>query len=242
MTALGDFIAQTNAIEDSEALFRAFKAFVAPFGVDVASYHILAEHARPVGFEDGFVFHDFPDDWVARYTEKGFFSYDPIMEAAKNASAPFHWFDVRQHLQTTPEQDAYIEDLRQNTDLKDGIAVPIFGARGTNAYFGLGSFRGVLDLSPTDLRMLQFAAHQVHDRFIALNGPVSRKTAPTLSAREKDVLRWMVMGKSNGEIADILGVSPHTVDTLVRRLFAKMGVTNRISAALMAVGAGIIAA
>lgn len=242
MTALSDFIANTNAIEESDALFPALKAFVRPYGIDVASYHILAEHARPVGFDDGFVFHDFPEAWVQRYSEKGYFAYDPIMEAARANSMPFHWFDVRKHLKTTPAQDAYIEDLRAHSGLADGLAVSVFGARQASAYFGLGSFRGPLDLSATDLRMLQFACQQVHDRFVALHGPVSPMLAPTLTGREKEVLRWLVMGKSNGDIAEILGVSSHTVDTLVRRLFVKLGVSNRISAALRAVGSGIIAA
>jgi hypothetical protein len=51
----------------------------------------------------------------------------------------------------------------------------------------------------------------------------------------------LVMGKSNGDSGDILGVSPHTVDTLVRRVFAKLGVTNCNSAALRAVGAFLAA-
>jgi LuxR family transcriptional regulator/LuxR family quorum-sensing system transcriptional regulator CciR len=88
--------------------------------------------------------------------------------------------------------------------------------------------------------MVQFACQQLHNRFIALHGPVSRVAAPALSAREREVLRWVALGKSNGDIAEILGISPHTVDTLVRRLFQKLGVSNRVSAALRAVGAGLV--
>ena len=51
---------------------------------------------------------------------------------------------------------------------------------------------------------------------------------------------WIARGKSYGVIADILDVSRHTVDTLVRRIFEKLGVTDRTTAAIRAVGAGIV--
>ena len=50
----------------------------------------------------------------------------------------------------------------------------------------------------------------------------------------------MARGKSNGVIAEILGISDHTVDTLVRRVFAKLGVGDRISAAIKGIGAGLV--
>lgn len=234
---LQDYITRTSGLDDPKALIEAFKAFVAGFGIDVASYHIITEAFRPVGFEDGLVFQSFPDDWVEHYIREGYFAFDPIITAAKMESAPFKWFDVGDMFPLGAAQKRYLETLKAST-VKDGLAVPIYGARGTNAYFGLGSRAGPL----ADMRVLQFAAHQLHDRFLAVHGPILEAPPPALTAREKDVLHWMVLGKSNADIADILGVSPHTVDTLVRRLFAKLGVTNRISAALRAVGAGLIAA
>lgn len=41
-------------------------------------------------------------------------------------------------------------------------------------------------------------------------------------------------------IGDVLGISPHTVDTHLRRIYAKLGVSDRISAALAGVGIGLI--
>ncbi|MEX0367477.1 MAG: LuxR C-terminal-related transcriptional regulator [Ruegeria sp.] len=41
-------------------------------------------------------------------------------------------------------------------------------------------------------------------------------------------------------MADILLLSPHTVDTLVRRIFSKLDVADRTTAAIRGVGAGLI--
>ena len=62
---------------------------------------------------------------------------------------------------------------------------------------------------------------------------------PLLSAREKEVIHWVARGKSNSVIGDILGCSAHTVDTHLRRIFAKLDVSDRISAAVRAVALGL---
>jgi DNA-binding response OmpR family regulator/DNA-binding CsgD family transcriptional regulator len=56
-----------------------------------------------------------------------------------------------------------------------------------------------------------------------------------LTAREAEVLYWVVKGKINRDIADILGASPATVKKHLERILAKMGVETRTAAAAMAI-------
>lgn len=58
--------------------------------------------------------------------------------------------------------------------------------------------------------------------------------ANRLTQREADILLWLGEGKTNSDIAVILGVSPRTVEKHCERLFAKLGVENRLAAALLA--------
>jgi len=55
-----------------------------------------------------------------------------------------------------------------------------------------------------------------------------------LTAREAEVLYWVVKGKINRDIADILGASPATVKKHLERIFVKLGVETRTAAAGMA--------
>ncbi|BCB89243.1 helix-turn-helix transcriptional regulator [Phytohabitans suffuscus] len=48
-----------------------------------------------------------------------------------------------------------------------------------------------------------------------------------LSEREEQVLRQISRGLTHGQIATRLGISPHTVDTYVKRIRAKLGVGNK---------------
>ena len=56
-----------------------------------------------------------------------------------------------------------------------------------------------------------------------------------LTPREAEVLFWISQGKTNPEIALIIGAARRTVATHVEHLLAKLEVENRACAALMAV-------
>ncbi|MFQ5353170.1 MAG: response regulator transcription factor [Candidatus Binatia bacterium] len=58
---------------------------------------------------------------------------------------------------------------------------------------------------------------------------------PKLTEREKRVLRLVCDGLSNPEIAAALCVSPETVKSELKRIFRKIGVANRIQAAVLLV-------
>src|ERR1700687_4607515 len=58
-----------------------------------------------------------------------------------------------------------------------------------------------------------------------------------LTTREGEVLSWLSKGKTNRDIAQILGLSQRTVDKHLEQIYAKLGVENRTAAAAIAVNA-----
>jgi DNA-binding response OmpR family regulator/DNA-binding CsgD family transcriptional regulator len=62
----------------------------------------------------------------------------------------------------------------------------------------------------------------------------SMSLAFKLTAREAEVLYWVVKGKINRDIGDIVGASPATVKKHLERVFVKLGVETRTAAAGMA--------
>ena len=55
-----------------------------------------------------------------------------------------------------------------------------------------------------------------------------------LTAREAEVLYWVVKGKTNRDIGEILGTSPRTVTKHLEHIFEKLGVETRTAAAALA--------
>lgn len=58
-----------------------------------------------------------------------------------------------------------------------------------------------------------------------------------LTSREGEVLSWLSKGKTNRDIAQILELSPRTVDKHLEQIYAKLGVENRTAAAAVAANA-----
>jgi DNA-binding CsgD family transcriptional regulator len=55
-----------------------------------------------------------------------------------------------------------------------------------------------------------------------------------LTDRETEVLAWVAQGKTNYEVAKILGGSPRTVQKHLEHIFQKLGVETRTAAAVWA--------
>ena len=68
----------------------------------------------------------------------------------------------------------------------------------------------------------------------------NRGSPAGLTPREREVLRLLVEGRSDKEIAAALFVGPRTVQTHVANLFAKLGVNARAEAAAVAVRRGFV--
>ena len=62
-----------------------------------------------------------------------------------------------------------------------------------------------------------------------------------LSARESEVLALVAAGRTNGQIAEELFISPKTASVHVTHILDKLGVSSRIEAAMLAARAGLVA-
>src|SRR5713226_3727807 len=66
------------------------------------------------------------------------------------------------------------------------------------------------------------------------NMPAEFSSELGLTTREGEVLSWLSKGKTNRDIAQILGLSPRTVDKHLEQIYSKLGVENRTAAAAIA--------
>jgi non-specific serine/threonine protein kinase len=72
------------------------------------------------------------------------------------------------------------------------------------------------------------------------HAPVRSTSGLDLTPREQDVLRLLVTGRTDREIADALFISPRTAQGHVARLFDKLGVSTRTAAVAAALHADIL--
>lgn len=103
--------------------------------------------------------------------------------------------------------------------------------------------RGYLVKDASREELVAMVTQALHD-VAARQVPRARQEAdggvPALTERELQVLRGMSQGKSNAEIGRELFLSEDTVKTHARRLFRKMGVTDRAQAVASGFRRGLV--
>jgi len=69
--------------------------------------------------------------------------------------------------------------------------------------------------------------------------PAGNPHAGPLTPRERDVLHWLAAGKTDRDIAAILGISPMTIHKHLQRIYEKLGVETRTAAVARALKSGL---
>ena len=234
MKHLDDIMLEIHATQTRRELWALLFEYLTHVGVTMASYHPTKSDGTP----DKISAQGFPETWVCQYIGEQLVHIDPIPELAARSIKPFYWHDAAELVPTTQKTERYLE-LFEKSGVGDGIALYVFGPAMQNAYVGLGFGKDWVDLSPKTLWEIQCVAQAGHIQACHLK-KIKETPQDDLTPREHEILRWVARGKSNAVIADILSISPHTVDAHIRHIYAKLGVNDRTSAALRGVGSGLI--
>lgn len=234
---LVDYQAALEAAETSEALWTAFRGFFEGTEVLRVSYMHLPPLGAPDDRRIDFTAANFPQEGVERYVAERLYRDNPILALSHRLAEPVYWDEV-ETIPLTAREAAFVETFHK-AELKYGVGIPVYGPEGRRGQCGLGFVEGVRRLDPAALKDFMWACQLGHMRYCALLRP-TLGPHPALSERETEVLAWVARGKSNGLIGDILGISSNTVDAHLRRIYLKLGVFDRLSAAVRGIGVGLI--
>ncbi|MDJ0917587.1 MAG: LuxR family transcriptional regulator [Woeseiaceae bacterium] len=234
-----ELIQRLQVVKDFGELKATYVECLSDMGVRMMSYH----HLPPIGAPDytphlTVVAHGFPEDWVRRYVDEELYLIDPIPPNAARVLLPFKWSDAWHFSDLTEDNKRYLE-MMKDAELGDGLAIPVYGPHGREGYAGYGFGQPELSLDAVQIALFRWAAQLGHLYYCDLLLSVPDRDVQ-LSPREREVLQWTAYGKSNAVIAEILGMSPHTVDTYMRRIFEKLHVADRVTASLRALSLGLI--
>jgi len=179
----------------------------------------------------------FDPRWEELYRAR-LYKVDPLPLVAMTRQSAFNWRTDLDPAALTPEERNYLATLGQ-FGMAEGYAIPCFGPFARHGFVGVGRATSRRAYSVRNRLRVETCARLSFQGYALLAQPYA-DMAPALSPREMEVLRWIGEGKSNAVIAEILAISRSSVDSYVQRLFAKLGVSDRISASVRGLALGLI--
>lgn len=239
-------------------MFNRVDAFVRDLGVitsEVELAEALGEICDEMGFRYFALTHhldirrapqpairldNYPPEWVRYFDDHKLGPSDPVHRGSHVTSVGFTWSQLPKLIQLTPRDRAIFERAGRN-GIGEGFTVPAHVPGESNGSCSFATEAG----TPVPEDMLPLAqlvgafSFEAARRLWRMREP-DRRSDLRLTDRQRDCVIWAARGKTDWEIAQILGVSHETVIMHLKQARERYGVAKRTPLAIHALFDGSI--
>lgn len=218
---------EINAAPDVESALHALND---AYGIDFSTYHLAHTIADVIDIP--FVKTTYPAPWVSRYLLRGYAKVDPILRDGIMRQMPFDWREV----EIPASAYEFLADATEHGVGANGYSIPIID-KSRRALLSLNSHKlpegwsRIIGRHRDEWLELAFLIHK--KAVFELHG--KHDPVPRLGPREKQCLHWSALGKTNEQIAEILGLSEHTIQRYLMTARTKLGAASTTSATAIAI-------
>lgn len=171
---------------------------------------------------------DVDPGWLAHYAERAYFTTDPVFRAALGQSVPVLWGLDFLNGTMSGDEAAMFRDGNA-WGIRSGICVVTRAGDGTLGMLAMTASTPEAPDRPDlaeEFQLIAIHLHEVMRRHIRWPAVDAKRLTP----RELDVIMWSAQGKTAGEVATILGVTPRTVNAHLTSAMRKLDVTSKTHA------------
>lgn len=230
-----DGVAEMRLAPDTGALaVSAAKLFR---DIGLPSYALTRFFARDRRPDAAIISGDFDKSWSQRYLARRYVSSSSIAKEMLLTSRAYSWDEVMRRRPIDVAQ-VKIRNEAGECGLRTGLFTPVAWHDGS--YTAVVLAGGDCDLDDDLVRTsAEIMSTYYGSELRRLISPADAAQI-VLSPRQRECLAWVRQGKSSGVIAEILGVSPDTVEEHIAAACRKLGVRTRVQAAVDACLLGLI--
>lgn len=179
---------------------------------------------------------NYPMQWLGHYRAQGLMKVDPVAKVLFVTDAPIIWASLRRVHRSAEAQGFF--GAAKEYGLRDGFS---FGSRFSRSESG--SFftceGSELTGHKRHVALTEYLLPYLHESLSRVHMSPARN-APMLTPREREVLDWIKFGKTDSEVALLLGTSSRTVKFHIENAMHKLQASNRTEAVARALAQGII--
>tara|TARA_R110002126_G_scaffold92954_16_gene220510 strand:- start:1472 stop:2203 length:732 start_codon:yes stop_codon:yes gene_type:complete len=172
----------------------------------------------------------YENDWIARYNQQNYKYIDPVVSRSSQSLLPIDWGQIELN---SREIRTFFGEAQELGVGKAGLTVSVRGLCGDSSIFSINTHDAG---SSWELRKaeilcdLTYFAHLFHNKVLKEQRQNSCDSAPKLTRREQDVLRWAAKGKTAWETARILKLSEKTISFYISNAAIKLNVPTKTQA------------
>ena len=233
LSKLSQFVENLSTAETMQQLRENVDSAVQWLGF--ASFNISLDKRTVIEFIESPTLTTWADSDLEQYLRDSWADRDPLLSQIDRKDSAFLWHveDWRDH------QDYY--DYISSFGLCGGMSIPLHRAPERRGAMILMS-KCEKPLTLETLMSAKILAHMAMARATSLSEKAGgsedqRQRLGLLSQRQREILRWVAQGKTNREIAMIVGSTRRTVDYHMQEILAKLEVPSRTLAAAALLGA-----
>jgi len=213
-------------------VFRFMKRITEHYGC--RAFMVLnLPHATSLELSNNTVITNWPAELMSLFDREGMMQTSPVLRRLRGSTIPFT-FDLDA---VAAERQGQARGLFGRFGVVRGAYFPVHdmsGSRGAVSLAGDG-----LPFTHQQMMELMYISVHVFERLAEIRN-LDVRTTDTLTDREVDCLNWTAAGKTSAEIAEILGLSEHTVNHYLNRAAKKLDTVNRTQAVAKALRIGLI--
>lgn len=233
-----EFVERLVKIDTPQAAWDSFLLEAHATGYEAMALHLMPPIAsKPL---EDFFLTTWPDIWRETYDAGELSHDDAIIEVTPQFTRLVTW-EMMRAKRRKEGRDARVLDVAQSLGWLNGFAVPMFGPDGYCAIFGASGVEA--NPPPRSIGAMHLMGLHVHERIKELLAPeLTRREniAVKLTPGEIECVKWLLAGKSDWEIGEILCIAEATVHWRVERAKKKLGVKTRAQLTALAVHYGLV--
>jgi LuxR family quorum-sensing system transcriptional regulator CciR len=201
-------------------------------------YFALTHHLDVRRSSDAIRLHNYPEGWAEWFDDQSLGPSDPVHRASNLTSVGFTWSKLPEMIALS-DRDRLVLETARRQGIGDGFTVPahVPGEAHGSCSFACATGEAMREDNFPLVQLVGAFAFEAARRMqrMRLIGPPIR-----LTDRQRECVMWAARGKSDWEIAQILGISHETVIEHLKHARERYGVGKRTLLAVHALFDGTI--
>jgi len=232
-----DFVERLQKLAKYEEICVEIQKELEWFGLTCVTAWSMPGPGRPP--DEGMVLNTRPKEYIEHYKNQNYLVRDPMVTELRNSLNPFTWDEVQSRRKLSRAEQKIIDEGRE-FGMRDGLIIPIVTMSGSLSVFSpCGPDPDLTQRARSALEIIGIYSQQALKRALVREQRDDAAHTP-LTPREREIMQWVAVGKSDDEIGEILNIGATTVTSHVENAKKKLDAFRRTYAVVQAIRFGEI--